>query len=138
MTFGRVKLKRISAVMRILLLAGVLGGLLAGCGEDSTGGPPDQDEIFRVRGTVHDSVGFTPIEGAAVTAFDSTESGLEVISEETVTDSTGWYWIGLDVWLHGYLLFGKSGYQSRTFNVCEAPTRVDDYVYSLDVFLPPR
>lgn len=137
MTFGRLELKRISAVMRILLLAGILAGLLAGCGEDSTGGPPDLDEAFRVHGFVHDSVGLTPIEGAAVTAFDSTESGLRDYSE-VVTDSTGRYWIPLDFWLHGYLLFEKSGYQSRTFNVCEAPTQVDGHEYSLDVFLPPR
>ncbi|MCK4302921.1 MAG: carboxypeptidase regulatory-like domain-containing protein [Candidatus Eisenbacteria sp.] len=127
-------------IASVTALAALVMVLSDGC-SDGCNVPRTADEIYRVRGQVQNGVGVTPLEGVAVTAYDTLDlNGVPKrnVQFETTTDSSGGYWIRIDFWMHGYLSFEKDGYHPRTFDVSGWTLQTGDYEYTLDILLFPR
>ena len=111
--------------------------LVAGGCSHSSEPVRDVNTVHRVYGVVRDSAGQQPLEHVAVTCIDTIPFSMGT-SDSTVSDSTGYYWVRIDFWVHGSLLFEKEGYHPRMFEAADAPTQVNDFDHQLNVLLSAR
>ena len=100
---------------------------------DSTKPREYGDPLYVISGTAQDSLSGLPLADVLVFCSDTIHSGAG--ADSATTDSTGYYWVGVDFWMHGKITFEKHGYQAKTFDVLSEPVRISTFMYSLDVLL---